>query len=101
GDEIDIFVNNGNGTFTKTASESVAVDSTMHILDVNGDGKQDLFVENPTDNGVTVYLGNGDGTFKTGVPTNFPSGHKIVEFNTDLNGDKIVDLIVNYQTGTP
>ena len=99
---IDVFKNNGNGTFTQEGSDIlVAVGSGLHVLDVNGDSKQDLFVTNPTDDGVSVYLGNGDCTFQTPVTTNFGSGKTIANYDTDLNGDKVVDIILNYMTGTP
>ena len=59
--------------------------------DFNGDGKLDLAVANLTSNSVSVFLGNGDGTFQ--APVNYPVGtapRSVIA--VDLNGDGKLDL---------
>ena len=62
------------------------------VVDVNGDGKLDIVEAN---NGVTVLLGNGDGTFQ--APRQFAAGGagsttSIVV--ADLNGDDKLDVAI-------
>ena len=91
--------------------------------DFNRDGKLDLAVANNTGNNVSVFLGNGDGTFRApvsyGTGTNPTSGTVVGDFrgdgNLDLvvanngsnnvsvllgNGDGTFQPAVNYDTGS-
>ncbi len=64
--------------------------------DFNGDGKPDLLVFNGS--AVTVFLGNGDGTFSapinSTITTTIPSTVEGVAVG-DLNGDKKLDLVTS------
>jgi hypothetical protein len=64
---IEIFLGNGDGTFTaKTHYETAADPNDITLGDFTGSGKVDLAVAentNNTDGQVQVFLGNGDGTF--------------------------------------
>ena len=69
-----MLLGNGDGTFQQAmAYDSGGVDSrVVAVADVNGDGKPDLVVANSglgcdVGQGVSVLLGNGDGTFQTAV----------------------------------
>jgi uncharacterized protein (TIGR03437 family) len=69
GGNVAIFFGKGDGTFTvgPTSSAGTAPVSLV-AADFNGDGKLDLAVANQQSGGISVMLGNGDGTFQTPVP---------------------------------
>src|SRR6266540_3726947 len=79
--------------------------SSVAIGDLNGDGQLDLVtaniggdpLANPTPAGtISVFLGNGDGTFSAATP--YPTlaiGAQSVAIG-DLNGDGKLDLVVAY-----
>jgi hypothetical protein len=61
-------------------------------VDVNGDGRVDVVASNIGSNTVSVFLGNGDGTFQN--PTNYPvSPNPWGVVVTDLNGDGRPDIV--------
>jgi hypothetical protein len=75
--------------------------SNPHVIvagDFNGDGRMDLVTGDVTANTVSVFLGNGDGTFQQRTPfaTSGP-----VELNIgDFNRDGKIDLAVADQYGS-
>ena len=61
--------------------------------DFNGDGKTDLAAADSYNSRVTVFLGNGNGTFAAGV--NYTVGDSPASMVADdMNGDGNVDLVV-------
>ena len=64
------------------------------VGDFNRDGKQDIAVANGAGNSVSIYLGNGDGTFQS--PANYVTAHgfPVAVVAGDFNGDGKVDLAV-------
>jgi len=63
------------------------------IADFNGDNRPDLAVANQTSNTVSIFLGQGNGTF--GSKTDFTAGNAPVSLATgDFNGDGKPDLAV-------
>ena len=63
------------------------------VADVNGDGIPDIVVADQGDSSVSVFLGNGDGTFA--APETFAVGqYPEAVVVADLNGDGKPDIIV-------
>ena len=68
---ISILLGNGNGTFVEAPNSPITVGklpSAVVVADFNNDGFLDLAVTNSGDNTVSLFRGNGDGTF-----TQFPA----------------------------
>ena len=98
---VTVALGNGDGSFQGPQSYSPGLyPSGLAIADVNGDGKPDLVVTGCVPGGdpcspdaVTVMLGNGDGSFKSG-PAYSTGGLASVPAVADLNGDGKPDLVV-------
>jgi hypothetical protein len=82
--------------FAKIAAFNAGGDSpdSVAIGDLNGDGNLDLVVANGASNLLTVFLGNGDGTFQPPASYNSGGGNPASVAIADLNGDGYPDLIV-------
>ena len=90
------FLGNGDGTFQTAVSYPVGPKSGLDnvvVADFNGDGKPDLAVSVAGNESISIFLGNGDGTFQTA--TTIPSmwGAQWIAAG-DFNGDGKVDLAV-------
>ena len=96
---ISVFLGNGNGTFGATGEYATGIGPhSVAIGDLNGDGKLDLAVANAGDSPtflgtVSVFLGNGDGSFDANVDYVIGNGPYSVAIG-DLNGDGKPDLAV-------
>jgi hypothetical protein len=107
----------GDVTFTDTTTESSVGQATLNpatwtqtfvsapmitglsypeieaLRDVNGDGKPDLFIASST--GLTVQLGNGDGTFQSPITILITSApYRGLAFG-DFDGDGRLDIAVS------
>ena len=95
--QLAVLFGNGDGTFTAAQNgTNIGVNASELVVgDFNGDGRQDVAVSFYTQqtNNLTIYLGNGDGTFTPGVTP----AQKISVDNLaggDFNGDGNEDLAV-------
>jgi dienelactone hydrolase len=99
---VSILLGKGHGMFKSAADYGLGFGShhpnSAAVGDFNGDGKLDLVVANGGSNDVSVFLGNGDGTFRAAVDyvTNSdldsvePSSVTVGDFNRDGNLDLAV-----------
>ncbi len=100
---ISILLGNGDGTFqpqTTITTGNVPVSVVAaNIHDADGLGNLDLVVANHGDNTISIFQGNGDGTFQTPATViALPNGYapsSIAE--ADLNSDGHIDLAVTDQ----
>jgi uncharacterized repeat protein (TIGR01451 family) len=88
---VNVLFGNGDGTFhpPQQAVTANLVSNLVTAGDVNGDGRADIviykfFANSCQAEGISVFLGNGDGTFQ--------SERQILGNPFDINGDGIPDL---------
>jgi hypothetical protein len=100
--QLGVLLGNGDGTFRAPILQGPGTtggEGDVALADFNNDGRLDVAVGGQADlpHGLTVNIGNGDGTF--GVPfqspQNFSTGGNdpFGVAAADLNGDGLVDLV--------
>jgi FG-GAP-like repeat/Abnormal spindle-like microcephaly-assoc'd, ASPM-SPD-2-Hydin len=100
GDIVTMLKGNGDGTFqaqqplsSDTSQDTSLSSDNLQLLDVNKDGKLDLVLSSALNGGVTVLIGNGDGTFQRAQ--SFTTGTSAFFFAAaDVSGDGNLDLAV-------
>jgi hypothetical protein len=97
---VSILLGNADGSFQAATSYTVGAKPWfVAVGDFNGDGHLDLVAANGgtephyTDGGVSILLGNGDGTFQAAQNYEVGSGPTSVLVE-DFNGDGHLDLVV-------
>jgi hypothetical protein len=94
---VTLFPGLGNGQFAAGIQSPAVSATTIASSDFNTDGKLDLVVTGSS--GVSILLGNGNGTF--GAPTTFAVGNLPSWVAVgDLNGDGKADLAVANGSGS-
>jgi hypothetical protein len=88
---------NGNGTFTQSFVGDIGVVDLLAAADFNQDGKLDIVAGAST--GLSVFLGNGDGTFQPPISV-VSEKYTFFIAIADFNLDGKPDLVVVNQDGT-
>ena len=93
---LNLFLGNGDGTFPSTPTSTISAQAPIQVTsgDFNHDGKLDLAALNFANGGMSVLLGNGNGTFQTALEYGGAgSGTQITV--GDFNGDGFQDIALN------
>lgn len=96
---VSIFLGNGDGTFkpkVDMATGSIPVSAvTGDFHDLTSSTEVDVAVANQGDNTISIYQGNGDGTFQKPTVLQLPANFSPTALGTaDFNGDGHADLAV-------
>jgi hypothetical protein len=94
GASISLLLGNGDGTFqpqTNLPLPSNADPWEVAVADLNGDGNLDIISSNNNEPYLSIYLGNGNGTFQAPIKvySAFAPENMVI---TDFNGDGIPDI---------
>lgn len=102
GNTVSLFIGNGDGTFQAARDiETGWQPYSITVGDFDRDDKTDMAVLNAWYgiSGVSILIGNGDGTFQPKRDFGVEALHPASITNGDFNGDGITDLATaNYQT---
>jgi len=93
----------GGGKYGNPVSQNLAqYRGQVVAADFNRDGRLDLAIATACctgSGGVTMLLGNGDGTFRQGTNISLSGNNAVSLALADLNGDHLPDLAVSVYTG--
>jgi hypothetical protein len=95
-DKIKIFLGSAGGAFRPTAQyEYGDTPTSVALKDLNQDDKPDMIVTygGPMLSAVSLWIGNGDGTFRE--PKDYKTGRRPLGVSfADFNNDRMLDLLV-------
>lgn len=95
-DKVSVMLNKGDGTLAEGPRyEYGDTPTSIAVADLNRDGYLDLAVTNggPMSSAVSIWLGNGDGTFRQ--PSDYRTGKRPLSVSfADFNNDRTTDLLV-------
>jgi len=95
-DKVKILLGKGDGSFSEGPQyEYGDTPTSIAVADLNQDGKPDLAVTNggPMSSAVSIWMGNGDGTFRHQADYRTGKRPLVVSF-TDFDNDRRADLLV-------
>jgi hypothetical protein len=103
--QVSVLLGNGDGTFQPAVNYSAGYQGQSVVVgDLNADGHLDVVVANtcqsmpnpdcPDGGGVTVLLGNGDGTLRPSVTYSSGGFNAVSELIGKVAGDTKADIIV-------
>jgi hypothetical protein len=93
---LDINLNNGDGTFATAVNYATGFCANSVVVgDFNHDGQPDLAVacNFPSGDGVSILLGNSDGTFQTFAKYSVGGQTPLTLAVADFNGDGFQDIV--------
>lgn len=96
---VTVYLNNGDGSFQtgvyyNNQGSLYMASYAAAIADVNGDGKNDLIVDNAYNGSLGVFRGNGDGTLTLPTVAYATGGYPwTTPLVADFNGDGLIDII--------
>ena len=111
---FSVFLGNGSGTFgaeRRYLTGTTDNPQALVLTDFNGDNKLDIAMANVGSNSLGIYLGNGNGTFRSVVTyggTSSPAAITVADFNGDgkldvvlgNGGSNSVSVYLGYGNGT-